>query len=553
MLSADGLAALAPPPEIPSAPEAVEVHELHDSFGLPESPLEEFDDLFDDLPAEEVLITEDSPPQAATFGKSNIIDNGADISVSIDEGDDDDSTLDDTVNVTFTVEDLLLETDIYLRTHGTTGALQRDDGGGFEDATENGNAIIPGDFNRIVLKMEAPEASDDEFAELWNSLFDEALMEFIIDETLHTDGAELKISATKIKVDGGTISTRNLATGTTDHLNGASEGDSGSLTLYGPQIRIKNGSKILTHSDSDSSQSGALEITADGSLDDITSGFVQAPILPADLTITDAVVEIDNSLIRAGDIVVDVLSDSSDLYDDEESQGTFDEAIQEYIAAISIGAGVAFSEATAELIVSDSDIEGDNIDLLSEAQTDAEAIVLTLYIAVAYGHSAPTSKITISDASTIKADGYLNVDSHAESDMSVYAQQALVGISNTVEKFNVTLNVAYSKLVSKIDVSSDSYIETTGSAVFNADACKSHDNGSQAAANGDGTLGLAFNINVAFVDVDVLMDADADVGSNLTLNAFYEATKNDATASASAGDGTIFGGLQTNIRRVPVR
>jgi len=343
------------------------------------------------------------------------------------------------------------------------------------------------DYDTVEILFSAGSASDEEFASVYDSIFKNSLLELYIYEDIWTDGANLEIKSIKLTVEGANISTRDVAS-RSDRIDGASEGDSGSLTLYAPNLNIKSSSGIYTHSDNDAYASGDLELTANGSLDDITSGFVQVLLFPADITITDAKVDIKDSIIKAGNILIDVLSDSSDLYDDSETQGAYDEAVQEFFGSISMGAGVALSEATADLLVSGSSIEGDNIDFYANAQTDAEAIVLTYYAAVAYGHSTPTANIDISNGSQIKADGYLNMDTFAESDMSVSAQQALFGISNTVEKVNVTIAITYSNLISKINVSSNSSIESTGSTILNAYAYKSHDNGSSAAANGDGTL-----------------------------------------------------------------
>ncbi|MEM9659345.1 MAG: hypothetical protein AAF961_13390, partial [Planctomycetota bacterium] len=294
---------------------------------------------------------------------------------------------------------------------------------------------------------------------------------------------------------------------------------------------------------------GDITLEAVGNLDDILSGFIVAPLLPLELSITRARVDLDAAAIRGRDVSITVESDASDLFDDDDSPGAWGEPIQEWVGSISLIAGVALSQSSAELDINDSQIVGRNVSLSSEAVTDAEATVLStgakgLFGAVAYGHSIPHSTVDIRGGSSIVTSDDLSVSSRADSDLSIIATQNLFGTSTTVEKRNITLAGAYSDVVSKASLSSDSNLNVGDDLVVDVFATREHNTQANAAAYADGTLGIALNVAVHDSQIEALIDGDVTTGGDMTVDAELETIKNDFNATSTVGTGSISGQFQ---------
>ncbi|MEM7311599.1 MAG: hypothetical protein AAF497_00470, partial [Planctomycetota bacterium] len=411
------------------------------------------------------------------------------------------------------------------------------------DASGDQTVSLSG-LDSLTIDVKLNTETDAQAATLFANLFDDTLSTLFVGD-LHTDGADLSISGLDIELERGSlISTRNVAAG--GAANDGSVGSSGSVSLDAPFIDVKG--TILANSTDASFNSGDVSMVADGVLDDITSGLVLLPGLGGiplpDITITQATINLDSAIVRGRDITIDVESDSSDLFADEESPGAWGEPIQEWVGSLSLGAGVAISEATASLDISGGILNGRNITLNADAESDAEAQVLSVYAAVAYGQSIPKATIDVTDGAQILARGDLDVDTRVGSDLGIFATQNLIGTSSTVEKYNITLNGAYSNLVSTAKFSSDSTISVGSDFNLDTNASKNHNLGSFAAAYGDGTLATAINVGVHESTIEAHLDGTVDVGGDMNVHAELETEKNDYTAQATVGSSDAVLGLQ---------
>ncbi|MEM6473404.1 MAG: hypothetical protein AAF802_27850, partial [Planctomycetota bacterium] len=211
-------------------------------------------------------------------------------------------------------------------------------------------------------------------------------------------------------------------------------------------------------------------------------------------------------------------------------------------------AGVALSESTAELDISNSSIVGRNVTLSSDSATDAEATVLSFYAAVAYGHSIPHATVDIRDGSSIEAADDLSISTKADSDLSIIATQNLIGTSTVVEKRNVTLAGAYSDVVSSAELSSDSSLTVGDDLNVDVFATREHNTQSNSAAYGDGTLGLALNVAVHYSTIEALIDGDVTTGGDMSVEAELETIKNDFNATSTVGTGSLGGRAQRATR-----
>ena len=222
------------------------------------------------------------------------------------------------------------------------------------------------------------------------------------------------------------------------------------------------------------------------------------------------------------------------------------------MASLSVLAGVALSEAEAEIDINNSEIVGRNVTLSSAADADSEATVLSFYLAVAYGHSIPHSTVDIRGGSSIVTTDDLSISTDASSDLNIIATQNLVGTSTVVEKRNVTLAGAYSDVVSTAELSSDSTLTVGDDFVIDVFATREHNTQSNAAAYGDGTLGVALNVAVHESQVEALIDGDVTTGGDMTVEAELETLKNDFNATSTVGTGAIGGRAQrfTRVDRV---
>ena len=74
---------------------------------------------------------------------------------------------------------------------------------------------------------------------------------------------------------------------------------------------------------------------------------------------------------------------------------------------------MAVSLSTSELIVDGGRIEGRDLNLKSHSATDAEAFVLSIYGAVAYGHSEPSLTVEVKNSAQLSAARNARIETKA--------------------------------------------------------------------------------------------------------------------------------------------
>ncbi|MEM1070066.1 MAG: hypothetical protein AAGI63_14285, partial [Planctomycetota bacterium] len=442
-----------------------------------------------------------------------------------------------------TIEDV---EDIYLRTN-SDGELQYATESSFEPYIDLGTNLSDGSVDSLSIEVTFSRQSNNDYADLIRNLFGNTLSTLSLGN-IDAPGVDLSFQGFRIDVESGrTINTRTLANGA-DPLTAGSIGDSGDLSIDAPVQHIEG--TLLTHvgPNDTTNTAGDITIQATGNLDDIASGFIVAPGNVLDISATQATVDIEGATIRGRDITIDVESDASDLFDDEDTPGGWGEPLQEWVGGLNVLAGVALSQSFAELDVQSSQIEGRNVSLSSEAASDAEATVLSFYAAVAYGHSIPHATVDVREGSSIVTTGDLSISTRADSDLSIIATQNLIGTSTVVEKRNVTLAGAYSDVVSSAELSSDSTLTVGDDLNVDVFATREHNTQSNSAAYGDGTLGLALNVAVHESTLEALIDGDVTTVGNMKVEAELETIKNDFNATSTVGTGSLGGELQRATR-----
>ena len=327
----------------------------------------------------------------------------------------------------------------------------------------------------IVLRVDGLTEVDDVFTHL----FENPISGFFLHD-LYTGGVDLNVRSTKIRVtSGATVSTRDIDASSVDpqlsaaesQLLGRSEDNSGSLKLNAPKIVLASDSAIVAHSDS-GYDPGDVSMKAIGTLDAVTSSLVTLPLLP-NVTITSATIEMTDSTVMGGDISIDAVSDSADLFDDNGEAGNNDasasEQIAEWLGGLSLIGGAAISEATSKVIVSGGSIDAaGDLTLNSEALTDAQVKTISLFLAASYAHAIPTARINIKDGAALTAVGDVIIDSEADATLSSAASQNLFGVSSFVEETNVTLAAGYSDATAETRLAPDATIDAGGAVEMRA-------------------------------------------------------------------------------------
>jgi hypothetical protein len=362
-----------------------------------------------------------------------------------------------------------------------------------------------------------------------------------------TAGGALTLTASTIDVASGvTVSTRQISG--SDQSIGTSTGDSGSLSFQASQITVSSGASVLTHVESGGAfVAGSLTLEA---TDGLTSSESLAQLLSigGDWTATSATISLTGATIKGGTVSISASADSADLWDDDDSSLGEETAefSSELFGSYSLIGGAAISKATATVTVSGGSITAETLSFDAFADTDAEITTITFYVGVAYGKSAPTATVTIQDGAAITTTGDLTITTDAESQLAVAAKQSLVGVSTTVEKYNITVAIAQTDITAKANIGSDCTLTVGGDLTSTATAHKDHDVSSSAAAYGDGTLGTAVAISLGDTTVEAKLDGDATVTGDISLSAEITTEQNDAASSATVGTGEWTGKLLTS-------
>jgi hypothetical protein len=311
-------------------------------------------------------------------------------------------------------------------------------------------------------------------------------------------------------------------------------GDAGDVLITGHIIHLDG----AIYTDATASHA-AGDITIDAR-DSLTSQKSYEVIFsPVDITITKAKVFLTDATLKGATIKIDVESDSSDLFDDTSKDGSPSEAILDYISALALSHGAAYSDAEARIEVSGGSIIADDLQMDARALSEANITTVTIFFAAAYGHSIGRSVIALKDGATLDVAGDVSLTTDSSVALAVAATQNLLGISTTVERINITVAVGYSNLVSRIEVESGVTIDAGGNFFAGSHGLRNSNVSFTAAAYKDGTLATAgnFALHESLIEVELngSITADGDIDGSAEL----ETEKNDATANSTVGTGGL--------------
>ncbi len=399
--------------------------------------------------------------------------------------------------------------EVYVRT-SAAGVLQYGtDGSSYTDVDDGSGGLVAANYASLSIELTFwLEATDGEYSRLlWN--LDETIVTRLHVGDFHAPGVDLSMDALRIEVESGaTVSTRDLATSVTDHLNGASDGNSGDLSLTAKSIIVESGAQLLTHVDSGSYTAGDLTMTAHSGIDNISSFFAMLPFIP-EVVFTRAFVDLTDATIKTGAMTIENEADSADLFDDENDDDdvaltTVEDAFSLF-TSLSVMAGFARTDARAEVTISGGSITADSLTATALADTESTVTVLGFFLGFGMTEIYPTAKITIEGGATIATTGDVSLTTTANGVSSVNTFTNL--------KYAVAVSLALGEYQAVTSLSSDSSITAGGTVALNALATKSMYLEARAVAGQQGRVGLAIGYSQANATVDLLLIAPGSGGA----------------------------------------
>ncbi|MCP4167372.1 MAG: DUF4347 domain-containing protein, partial [Chloroflexi bacterium] len=425
--------------------------------------------------------------------------------------------------------------EVYVRT-SAAGVLQYGtDGSSYTDVDDGSGGLVVANYASLSIELTFwLEATDGEYSRLlWN--LDETIVTRLHVGDFYAPGVDLSMDALRIEVDSGaTVSTRDLATSVTDHLNGASDANSGNLSFSAKSIIVESGAQILTHVDSASYRAGDLTMTAQSGIDNISSFFHILPVLP-EVVITRAFVDLTDATIKTGAMIISTEADSADLFDDESGEDetilTTVEDSFAFFTSLSVMAGFSRCDARAEVTISAGSIKADSLTITANADTQASVTVIGFFLGFGMTELYPTAKITIKDAAEIETTGDVSLTTNAngESTLFTYARRKYAGA--------VSLGLADFQAITSL--SSDSSISAGGTVSLNARATKAMSVRATASTGQTGRVGIAIAYSQANATVHALADGTIEAGGDVSMDADLTTTTNYMYVYSIVGESNL--------------
>jgi len=327
---------------------------------------------------------------------------------------------------------------------------------------------------------------------------------------------------------GVVISSRQVSGGAAgDHLIDVSNGDSGSLTFLAPEILVGSGAKILAQADG-AFTAGDITMTA---LD--TSGVIG---LLTPLKVTTAKIVLDGATLKGRDVNLTATADSAQYFDDLDS--TVDMVI-DILGSVHTIAGVALSEADADITVTgNTNISGRNISMIATAKSEADVKTISTAIGAAYGQSDADAHVVLESGTTINATGDFKMNSEANSHLDVLAFTVGLGTGPGAQ-VDIAAAVAISDIHSKAEIKSGATVNAGGTAEVKSIMKKDHSVNASGSAYQDGTVGVGVAISISESNSSALVDGTLNGAGGVTVASESTTSKNDTTASSSAGSGLV--------------
>jgi len=302
------------------------------------------------------------------------------------------------------------------------------------------------------------------------------------------------------------------------------------LTINAEQITVEPGVTISTVLTGPVDALGDVHLNATDNPADVFTLFF-------DRQETSASVTVDGATIRGGSVTIEANARSDRSWN--EAGPGFDVVISTLDSLNEFG-GVAIANADASVSLSGT-TEIDALTLTLSANAHSEAVVRSVGVglAVAYGESNPTARVTVGDGAHLNTSGDLTIDTVAESRVDVEAAQSLLGPNKPATAYDVTLAAGSTTIESTAWVQSGAMLDVGGNLKVDASISKDFQVSSSAGAYEDGAVGGAVALSGAGSAVNALLDASADVGGGVEVKADTTVVDNETSASATVGTGIL--------------
>ncbi len=328
--------------------------------------------------------------------------------------------------------------------------------------------------------------------------------------------------------DGITVSTRDIGT-STDYLHAASQGDSGSLTMSAPSITVGSGSNLLTFADS-GYKSGTLTLNAVSNTADVGVQALSS-------------INLNGSYLRGGAISIKAEANSLDHFDSTNSANPVDpiEKALDFLSdvpTLPVGLSIAKSKATVD-VKNGTTIDGDSIDITTNANSQASVLTIFTAVGVGYGESEATAQTSIGDSATLKSTHDINIQSNVVSDnkVKVYTVGLGAGRGSTA---NMSLAYAKSDTTSTVNIENGANVNAAGKLNVDATASKEIEASASAGSYDNGTVGTSVAITNSNSDTEANVGGTINAKS-LSINAQTDNNLIKTASSSSVGSGVVSG------------
>ena len=350
--------------------------------------------------------------------------------------------------------------------------------------------------------------------------------EEILDDIINNVFEEITIQ------DGIAISTRKLAEGNQDYLNGISTGDSGNIFIQAERINIGEGVKILAHAINDQGSFKAGNITVNSYA---VGGTDLVDAIPGvDIDHPRAIIEIGNGAIIKGKAVsFTATANSEEIFHPDETNpdALTDTANWPWLTGIlnttlgmglgiiedlSLVGGVSVVQATSLIsIKDDSSIEAETFEALSSSYIKATASPIAIAVGVAVG-------VGISDAQVI-VDGKIvtigdcTLRSLADNTIDV------VGSSGGIAGLSAGVAVSVLKSNSKVHVgvsSGESVLQVGGNLTVEARTVDRNRTFAVSTTDENGKVGIAVAVSYEHGVTEAILAGTVDVEKDLLVGAY---------------------------------
>jgi hypothetical protein len=302
------------------------------------------------------------------------------------------------------------------------------------------------------------------------------------------------------------------------------------LTINAEKITVDPGVTISTVLTGPVDTSGDVHLNATDDPADVFTLFL-------DRQSTAASVTVDGATIMGGNVTIEANARSDRSWNDA---GPGFDVVLSTLDSLNEFGGVAIANADATVSLSGT-TEIDALTLTLSANAHSEAVVRSVGVglAVAYGESNPTAKVTVGDGAHLQSSGDLTISTVAESRVDVEATQSLLGPNKPATAFDVTLAAGSTTIESTAWVHSGAVLDVGGDLKVDASISKDFQVSSSAGAYEDGSVGGAVALSSAGSAANALLDASADVGGGVEVKADTTVYNNETSASATVGTGVL--------------